>query len=199
MVRRQRRARLIVGALLLGLLAGGAGADEGSPRRFTIAGLALGMDAKSVLQVLPGAEAADVVAYCYSYGRAVVMPALTRRTMRHRDGAGALSLSFASAGSGGRLSRIRYDRPGDASAAGIRELLAALSARYGPPDRILYRRKMEPAGRIVGYEWRGHDGAVLRVVLRRDRGGDGVRLSFLASSAKPTSPRPAGPRACRER
>ena len=93
-------------------------------------------------------------------------------------------MNFEPPYAGGKLSRIHFDRAVDASKFDIRKLLDTLSMRYGAYDRILHRRKMEPAGRIVGFEWRSADGATLRVVLRNDHrnNSESLRLSFLARS-----------------
>jgi len=188
----------VVGTLLLcSVLAAPTVADEEesnhrSQRGFTVAGVALGMEFGSVVALYPAAKIDDEAANCYSYGRRINIPALTRHVLRHHDDIGDLTLRFAPPSDGGRLSGIHYDRPVDRSTLSIRELVDDLSARYGPYDRILHRRKMEPAGRIVGFEWLRSDGATLRAVLRQDfgNGSDEIRMTLLARSTAAAS-RPA--------
>ena len=190
------KIRLLIASLLLWLaltdpIAALQG-DENEPDQlgFAIGGIALGMDFESVLKIFPTATAERAVANCYDYGRAVSVPARTRRTLLHRDNAGTLTLSFEPPNAGGRLSRIHLDRPVYPSTGGIQKLLDRLLARYGPYDQILHRRKMEPAGRIVGFEWYNVDGATLRAVLRNiyDNGSHGIHLSILARSNVQASP-----------
>ncbi len=189
--------RLIFGLALLcwgmagSTFAGKSDRSEQSPNPFAVAGVALGMDFESALKIYPSAIVERQAANCYSYGQAIRAPTLTRRVLRHRSDRGDLTLNFEPPRVGGRLSRIHYDRPVDPSGAGVRELLDRLLTLYGPHDRVLHRRKMEPAGRIVGFEWQGTDGASLRVVLRNDyaNGGDNIRLSVFAKSPVPRSAR----------
>ena len=104
-----------------------------------------------------------------------------------------LTLDFAPPSAGGKLSRVHYDRPVKLSPVEIRTLIERFSARYGAYDRILRRRKMEPAGRIVGFEWQRVDGATFRVVLRHEfvRGSDSMRLNVVARSTT-SEPRAKG-------
>lgn len=190
--------RLVIGFFILCLIASGRSAADVDRRNeiaaeFGIARVALGMDIEQVLQIYPAAKIERPAANCYSYGQAISIPALTRRILRHDDSKGSLTLDFAPPSAGGKLDRIHYDRPANLSPAEIRTLIERLSARYGPYDRILRRRKMEPAGRIVGFEWQRVDGAIFRVVLRHDfgHGGDSMRLSVVAKSTMPV-PRAKG-------
>lgn len=190
---------LVIGFFILCLIASGRSAADGVDRsnraqtEFGAAEVALGMDIEQVLKIYPAAKIERPAANCYSYGRAISIPALTRHILRHHDDNGNLTLDFAPAQAGGKLDRIHYDRPVSLSPVEIRTLIERLSARYGPYDRILRRRKMEPAGRIVGFEWQRADDATLRVVLRHDfgRGGDAMRLNIVAKLTMPV-PRPKG-------
>lgn len=193
------RVRLVIGFFLLCLIVSGRSAADGVDRsnrtqaEFGAAEVVLGMDIEQVLKIYPAAKIERPAANCYSYGRAISIPALTRRVLRHHDDNGNLTLDFAPAQAGGKLDRIHYDRPGSLPLAEIRTLIERLSERYGPYDSILRRRKMEPAGRIVGFEWQRVDGATLRAVLRHDfgRGGDAMRLNIVAKSTIPV-PRAKG-------
>ena len=133
---------------------------------FGVAGVSLGMEIEQVLKIYPAAKIERPPANCYSYGQAISIPTLTRRILRHHDSNGNLTLDFAPPSAGGKLSRVHYDRPVKLSPTEIRTLIERFSAHYGAYDRILRRRKMEPAGRIVGFEWQRVDGATLRVTLR---------------------------------
>jgi hypothetical protein len=181
---------LFIALVLLGPAAAGARDSDGQIRRdFAVAGVTVGMDFEQVLDIYPAAEIEAETPTCFSYRQRIKMPALTRHTLRLRHDGGNLILGFEPPRDGGRLSRIRYDHPVDLSALDIRALLDRLAARYGPHDRVLHRRKMEPAGRIVGLEWRRADGVTLRVVLHHDygNGNEGVRLRFHVRSAAPVS------------
>ncbi|MGH1478832.1 MAG: hypothetical protein ACRBM6_08945 [Geminicoccales bacterium] len=194
-----RQVQLVIGFFLLCLIVSGRSAADGGDRsnrtqaEFSAAEVALGMDIEQVLKIYPDAKIERPVANCYSYGRAISIPALTRHILRHHDNNGNLTLGFAPAQAGGKLDRIHYDRPVSLSPAEIRTLIERLSVRYGPYDRILRRRKMEPAGRIVGFEWQRVDGATMRVVLRHDfgHGGNAMRLNVVAKSTVPV-PRAKG-------
>lgn len=184
--------RLVIGFFMLCLIASGRSAADVDHRNqtaaeFGIAGVALGMDIEQVLNIYPAAKIERPVANCYSYGQAISIPGLTRRILRHHDRNGNLTLDFAPPNAGGKLAQVYYDRPISLSPAEIRKLIERLSTRYGPYDRILRRRKMEPAGRIVGFEWLRVDGATLRVVLRHDfgHGDDSMRLNVVAKSTMP--------------
>lgn len=184
------RSWLIVWPLLLvAVLSGSTAAREAASNDrnhsgFTVVGVSLGMDFQSALKIYPTATTERAVANCHRYGQAISLPAHTRQTLRHHYKAGTLTLDFEPPSAGGGLSRIHYDRPVESSAGGFSELLDRLSAQYGPHDRILYRRKMEPAARIVGFEWYDASGATLRIVLRNGHANsnDGIRMSILALS-----------------
>ncbi len=149
---------------------------------FVVEGVALRMKFERVLKIYPTAKINPEVANCHRNGRAMKVPELTRRVIRHTVDRGDLTMEFEPAFAGNWLSRIYYDRPIDVSKFDLRELLNRLLMQYGPYDQVLHRRKMEPAGRIIAYEWRGIDGATLRVALRNDYRANSshLRLSFLA-------------------
>lgn len=181
--------RLVIGFFMLCLTVSGRSAadvDRGNQTaaEFGIAGVALGMDIEQVQKIYPAAKIERPAANCYSYGQAISIPALTRRILRHHDSNSNLTLDFAPPRAGGKLTQVHYDRPVNLSPVDIRTLIERFSARYGPYDHILRRRKMEPAGRIVGFEWQRVDGAILRVTLRHEfgRGGDSMRLNVVAKS-----------------
>lgn len=147
---------------------------------FSVAGVALGTDFDSAFKIHPTASVQREVASCYNFGQAIILRA--HQTLRIQESSSVLTLDFEPSGAASRLYRIHYDRIIDRSADDVRVLLDGLSARYGPHSRKLYRRKMEPAGRIVGFEWQQHDGATLRAELRREyrNGSDDIHLSLLA-------------------
>jgi len=159
--------------------------EHGSDRSqssFTIASVTLGMDFDSAFKIYPTASVQREVANCYNFGRAIILPARTHHTLRIQENSDVLTLDFEPSGAGSRLHRILYDRVIERSTVDVQLLLDGLSTRYGPHARTLYRRKMEPAGRIIGFEWQQHDGTTLRAELRREysNGGDDIRLSLLA-------------------
>lgn len=172
--------RLVPGALILWLALTGASAGEKSS--FAVAGVELGMGFERVRDIYPVSEIKEQAANCYRYGVAIKDVSTARRVLLQRTDAGVLAMTFASPRRGGKLTRIHYDRRVDPANFKFRELLTRLTARYGSHDRVLHRRKMEPAGRIIGFEWQGRDGASLRVVVRNDHhiSPAAVRLSFLA-------------------
>ena len=149
---------------------------------FVVSGVALGMQFEQVLKIYPTSVVENRVTKCYSKGRPISLPELTRRIVRYKDDEGELTMSFEPPFVGGRLSRIDYDRALISSKFDTRNLLDELVAQYGSPDRILHRRKMEPAGRIVGFEWHNTNAATLRVVLRNNHhnASDNLQLTFLA-------------------
>lgn len=160
-------------------------AEYRASNAFAVEDVALGMKTERVLQIYPTAKINPEVANCHRNGRAINVPEMTKRVIRHTVEKGDLTMRFDPPYAGGRLSRIYFDRSVELSSFDFRELLNRLIARYGGYERVLHRRKMEPAGRLAGYEWRGADGATLRVELRNDyRSEDNyLRLSFLARMA----------------
>lgn len=131
---------------------------------YVVAGVALGMDFENVRQIHPAIKA----------------PKVASRDIRLGFERGVLTLTFGSQRFGGKLTRIKLNRPVDPTTTQARRLLEHFVSRYGPYDRILYRRKMEPAGRIIGFEWKILDKSSLRVILRKDPDYKGLRLSILA-------------------
>lgn len=180
------KGQRIIVLLLLYLIAPNLteGSENRETKSFAIKGAALGMGLEHALKIFPTAQIAPEAANCHNYGRAIRLPELTRRVLRVLDDDGDLTLNFDPPYAGGWLARIYYDQPVDPATFNMDNLLEELKERYGAYDRILYRRKMEPAGRIVGFEWRNTGGATLRVVLRNDyrNNGDNLHLSFLARS-----------------
>lgn len=175
---------LIAVLLIVGIAASTAIAAKVRNDSFAIADVTLGMDLDSVLKVYPSATIEIKAPGCYSYGKAVGDRAMSGRVLRHRDGISELAVRFAAFRNGGRTVRIDYDRRLDPEKFDFRKLLERLTKRYGPHDRVLHRRKMEPAGRVIGFEWQTGDHASLRVVLHEDfrSSTDRYRLSFLARS-----------------
>lgn len=179
---------LITILLLLCLAPGGqvtsreAGGSDRVQSNFTIANVALGMDFDSAFKIYPTASVQREAASCYSFGQSIILPARAHRTLRIQENSGVLTLDFEPSGAGGRLHRILYDRVIERPTVDVRLLLDGLSTRYGPHVRTLYRRKMEPAGRIIGFEWQQHGGATLRAELRHEyrNGADEIHLSLLA-------------------
>ena len=170
-------------------IAGQSGAF--SQQHFSVAGISLGIDHASVLKMYPNAETEGVAASCYKHGKAIERPVLTKTTLSQRLDKGRLLVEIEPALQGGRVSKILYEHTFDAWEVEISKMLDHLTARFGPFDRKLYRRKMEPAGRIIGFEWRHNDGSSLRVVWRRDHANGNLNtvVSYLAQSAFPTAAR----------
>ena len=184
------RYLLIAGPIVLGIAINTTIAAKVNNDNFAIADVTLGMDIDSVLKIYPEATIKIKAPSCYSYGKPVGNTATTGRVLRYRDDVSKLALSFAAFRNGGGLIRIDYDRRVDPEKFELRKLLERLTTRYGPYDRILYRRKMEPAGRIIGFEWQIRERASLRVVLHDDfrTTTDRYRLSFLARSGVAVPP-----------
>lgn len=175
--------RLVSGTLIFWLAL--AGASAGEKNSFAVAGVELGMGFERVRDIYPASEIEEQAANCYRYGVAIKDASMARRVLLQRTDTGVLVMTFASPRRGGRLTRIHYDHRVDPATFNFRALLTRLTARYGSHDQVLHRRKMEPAGRIIGFEWHGPAGARLRVVLRNDHHTSpaAVRLSFLARAA----------------
>jgi len=161
-----------------------AGGKKQNQRSFVVAKVVLGMNLENVLNIYPTAIIEKQEINCYSYGRAIRVPALTRQTLRIRNEEDILTLDFEPSGIGGRLYRVHYDRAIDLTENGVVELVDRFAKQHGRYDRILHRRKMEPAGRIVGFEWQNVTGDTLRIELRQEY-NDGkaqMRLSTLVKS-----------------
>ncbi|MDH3666052.1 MAG: hypothetical protein OEN23_03890 [Paracoccaceae bacterium] len=158
--------------------------DADLQRDFTIAGLTLGTDFKAALVIYPDAQLEYAAPNCYRFGQAIKLPQQTPRILRGKALSGALRMHFDPPVDGGRLSRIEFDRPVDPQTFDIQAVVDRLERQYGSYDRQLLRRKMEPAGRVVGFEWHQEGRATLRVELREDHSEqmNYLRLKFLAWS-----------------
>ena len=153
---------------------------------FAIADVALGMTFEDAVELYPDARLVPAVPNCHRFGKAIRLPDRTPRILRYEGAAGDLTMRFDPLVAGGRLARILFDRPVDPEAFDIQATVARLEARYGRYDRLLKRRKMEPAGRVVGFEWHGPGGALFRVELREDYTDPAyvLRLTYLALAPK---------------
>ncbi len=189
--------RLTVCLVLFMLMFGSAiapaanASDHISQNGFVVSDVALGMRLEQVLKIYPTSVVERKVANRYRCGQRINLPELTRRVLRYKDDEGELTMSFEPPVSGGGLSRIHYEHSIDQSNLDTRTVIDGLISQYGPYDRVLYRRKMEPAGRIVGFDWYSSNGATLRVVLRDNhhKSSDSLSLSFLArSTSRKTQP-----------
>ena len=150
---------------------------------FRVAEIALGMSIEEVRKIYPAAAIEKKIVNCYSYGEAISIPELTWRTLHYHHKTDILTLHFKAPVEGNRLYKIHYDRAVDLTSDGVQKLLGHLVQKYGPYNRILHRRKMEPEGRIVGFEWQKSGDVTLRIVLRQDHGNsnDSLRLSVLST------------------
>ncbi len=184
MTRRLVPCLLITMPMAIGIVLNTAISAEAESHNYAVADVTLGMDVNNVLKIYPSAKMDEGAPSCYRYGKAVWDTSVTAHVLRHRDEKSELTLGFASPRNSGRLIRIDYDRRVDPTNFDFRALIQKLTRQYGPYDRILHRRKMEPAGRIIGYVWQTVGNASLRVVLHDDfrTPGDRYRLSFLARS-----------------
>ena len=184
------RSLLIAAPMAIGFVPNISISAEPVGTRYAVADVTLGMDIDSVLKIHPSAKIDATVPNCYRYGKAVWDTSVAGRVLRQHDDASQLTLGFASSRNGGRLIRIDYDRRVDPATFDLHALLDKLTKQYGPYDRVLHRRKMEPAGRVIGYVWQTASQASLRVVLHDDfrTPSDRYRLSFLARS-EATAPR----------
>ena len=155
-----------------------------SQRDFAIAHVALGIRFEEVLTVYPNAQPERAAPNCHRFGQPIWLPERTPRVVRHNIRSENLALHFDAPAEGGKLNRIEYDRPVDPTTFNIRTFIDRLKSRYGPYDWQLLRRKMEPAGRVIGFEWRQLGRATLRVELREDHSEDDnyFRLKSLAWS-----------------
>ena len=162
------------------------GPASASSDEFLDAGVVLEMRIEKVLEIYPAARLEVIQPACYSYGRALGGAATVPRILRHRDEISMLELNFGSLDDGGQLFRIAYERRVDPSVFDFSSLVEKLTRQYGPHTRVLHRRKMEPAGRIAGLEWRTVDGVSLRLVLQEDfrSAHDRHRISLVARSEK---------------
>ncbi len=159
---------LIPTPIILGIALNASLARQIEDDSFLDTAITLGMDIDSALKIYPSATIEVMTSGCYGSGKALGDGATTRRILRFRDEVSQLELDFAPFRNGGRLVRIDYNRRVDLATIDLPILLEQFTRRYGPHDRILYRRKMEPAGRIVGFEWQTGDNGNLRLVLRED-------------------------------
>lgn len=153
-----------------------------SHNSFVICNVALGMPLEQVLKIYPVSIVEQEASNRNQNGQVTSLPELTPRVLRYKGDADELTMSFEPSATGGWLSRIKYEHALDPSNLNVRSLIDGLISEYGPYDRVLYRRKMEPAGRIVGFDWYSGDGATLRIVLRNNhhKSGDNLSLNFLA-------------------
>lgn len=158
-----------IGLILIGtaVSAGTACAGEAA-RPYEIAGIQLGMSIAAVQTRYPRAVRHDHEARRYCFGRAVRLAGLSRPTLLVRREEAWLEIGFSPAALGHRVTSMRYTRIVDTDRFDMAELRDRLVGELGPYRRRLVRRKMEPAGRLIGFEWRRPQTAVFSAILHSD-------------------------------
>lgn len=144
-----------------------AGPSHADPD-FSVNGLVLGMRLKEFKKAFPTMATTVHESVRFCHGRRLVLDQLSWVSSTATHGATSISITFHQIDKQLRLTSLARTEPAtqrDLEWHGLRERLVR---RHGPYHRLLTRRKMEPAGRIVGFEWSPANDHIFSVVLHED-------------------------------
>ncbi len=188
--------RAISAAVALAVIAVSAGSGATATTSLQIAGLYPGMRFEAFRLLHGEAAITGTTPVRYCYGRTLALPELSRLEATAALGHASLVVAFEQHHAEYRISTIRMREEVSFRPERIRRIRDALVQRFGPVDRILRRRKLEPAGLIVGFQWHVPGVALLTAKIHRDHAEDPERVyltSTLVSTASGASPsRPSG-------
>ncbi len=137
-------------------------------RGFLVGGLALGMDLAEFKMAFPAAQITIHEAARYCYGRRLVLDQLSWASADSQRGDVSVRVTLHQINNRFHLTSLVRTETIDPHEADLRDLRDRMMRQHGPYTRLLARRKMEPAGRIVGFEWSRSDEQNLSVVVHED-------------------------------
>jgi hypothetical protein len=183
------KCRTIAAVFALTLIApvtvAGALASETTP--LNLAGAYPGMPLHAFRMLHGNAPITRMTAVRYCYGHPIVSKEPTRISAIVTLDRTTLKVNFGKHGAGYRASAVELQEEISPQPERIRKIRDRLIRKFGPIDAILQRRKMEPAGLIVGFRWKAPDGSVLTAKFHRDHADDPERFYLTSTLAKPTA------------
>ncbi len=164
-----------------------AGAQASEKKPLQIAGTFPGMHLQAFRMLHGNATIIRTPAVRYCYGRPVVLKEHERLAAVVPRGDTTLKVKFEREGSDYRISTINLQKKISPRPERIVEIRDRLLRKFGPVDRVLRRRKMEPAGLIVGFQWEVPGVALLTARFHRDHGEDPERFYLTRTLARPAA------------
>lgn len=137
---------------------------------YAVSGLTLGMDVTEFRAAYPAAKITINEAVRFCYGRRVVLDQFNWATAVSSRGEVSIRVTFGPFKQQLRLTKVERTEAIDFHMSDFPDLRENLVARYGPYTHLLTRRKMEPGGRIVGFEWADRDREHLTIIVHDDQG-----------------------------
>ncbi|MDH3701274.1 MAG: hypothetical protein OEU46_08160 [Alphaproteobacteria bacterium] len=176
-----------------------AGAQASERKPLQIAGTYPGMRLQAFRMLHGNATIIRTPAVRYCYGRPVVLKEHGRlaAVVSHEDA--TLKVHFERDGADYRISTIKLRKKISPRPERIVEMRDNLILKFGPVNRILRRRKMEPAGLIVGFQWEVPSVALLTAKFHRDHAEDPGRFYLTSTLARPAAAFRRPPAALRHR
>ena len=159
------------------------------------AGLFPGMRLHAFRMVYGNATITRTTPIRYCYGQPIALKKVSRIDAIVPLGRTTINVGFERIGDDYQISTVKlqeeiYPRPGrilEPLIEQISKIRDELFKKFGPADRILRRRKMEPAGLIVGFQWNVPRVASLTAKIHRDHHRDPDRIyltTHLTSSVR---------------
>lgn len=183
------RCRTIAAVFALTLIApvtvAGAQASQTTP--LNLAGAYPGMTLLAFRMRHGTATITRMTAVRYCYGHPIASKEPTRQSALVTLERTTLTVNFGKHGAGYRAAAIELREEISPHPERIRRIRDGLIRKFGPIDEVLHRRKMEPAGLIVGFRWKAPDGSVLTAKIHRDHADDPERFYLTSTLANPTA------------
>jgi hypothetical protein len=164
-----------------------AGAQASETTRLNLAGAYPGMTLHAFRMLHGNATITRMTAVRYCYGHPIASKEPTRQSALVTLERTTLTVNFGKHGASFRAAAIELREEISPQPERIRRIRDRLIRKFGPIDEVLHRRKMEPAGLIVGFRWKAPDGSVLTAKVHRDHSDDLERFYLTSTLANPTA------------
>ncbi len=183
--RYQTIAAVFALTLIAPVTVAGAQASETTP--LNLAGAYPGMTLHAFRMLHGNATITRMAAVRYCYGHPITSKGPTRQSALVTLERTTLTVNFGKHGAGFRAAAIELREEISPQPERIRRIRDRLIRKFGPFDEVLHRRKMEPAGLIVGFRWKAPNGSVLTAKVHRDHADDPERFYLTSTLANPTA------------
>jgi hypothetical protein len=175
-------SRIILTVALLSALpalpdsAPAAAKSRATANGFSVGEMRLGMGLAEFERATPVVRITRHEGGRFCYGRRIVLDELGWASAVGTTGDVSIRATFRKIDGRLRLTSLLRIEAFDFQVRDLTYLQNRLQRRYGPFSRLLVRRKMEPAGRIIGFEWLRPTEARLSVVVREDHGANSGQI-----------------------
>lgn len=156
-------------------------------RPLKLAGTFPGMQLHAFRMLHDNATITRKTAVRYCYGQPIVLKDHARVEAVVALGRATLKVKFKRHGAGYQISAIELREQISPRPEQIRKIRDGFMRKFGPISEILRRRKMEPAGLIVGFQWNVPGVAVLTAKVHRDHAEDPERFYLTSILVKPAT------------